>query len=111
MRVYRVSEEQEFSPERHVGKVLGTFAGGDVSVACLEPGQVSPHHAHPGATEVYFCIRGGGEMRTPEGTVSVSPGDVIVHEKGEPHAYANGEARTLLFRVRYGEDLAARVVE
>lgn len=111
MRVYRVSKEQEFRPEGHVGKVLGAFAEGDVTVACFEPGQVSPYHAHPGATEVYFCIQGGGAMRTPEETVSVSPGDVIVHEKGEAHEYANGEARTLLFCVRYGADLAAREVE
>jgi hypothetical protein len=31
-----------------------------------------------------------------------------VHPPGEVHEYANGLARTLLFRVRYGTDMAAR---
>jgi hypothetical protein len=31
-----------------------------------------------------------------------------VHPPGEVHEYANGPHRTLLFRVRYGSDMAAR---
>jgi hypothetical protein len=44
-------------------------ADGDVTVACWEPGQISPYHCHPEATEIYFCFSGGGTMRTPEQTV------------------------------------------
>ena len=80
-------------------------------MACWEPGQISPNHCHPHATEIYFCFEGGGKMRTPTQTIDVVPGAFVVHPPGEVHEYANGEARTLLFRVRYGSDMASRHLE
>jgi quercetin dioxygenase-like cupin family protein len=94
----------------HREKVLGAVGGGDVTVACWEPGQCSPYHCHPFATELYLCVEGGGTMRTPGATVAVVPGAFVVHPPGELHEYENGAARTLLFRVRYGPDLAARTI-
>ena len=107
MRVFDLSEEQEFDPRKHVEKILGEIGGGDVTVACWEPGQISPYHCHPQATEIYFCFSGGGRMRTPEETVAVTPGSFVVHPAGELHEYENGPERTLLFRVRYGTDMRA----
>jgi hypothetical protein len=46
-------------------------------------------------------------MRTPAETVPVTPGGFIVHPPGEVHEFENGPARTLLFRVRYGDDMRA----
>jgi hypothetical protein len=46
-------------------------------------------------------------MRTPKETIAVMPGAFVVHPPGEVHEYENGAARTLLFRVRYGSDMAA----
>ena len=91
--------------------MLGKVGEGDVTVACWEPGQVSPNHLHPNATEIYFCFQGGGTMRTPTGTVEVKPGSFIVHPRGELHEYINGPQRTLLFRVRYGDDMSTRSKE
>jgi quercetin dioxygenase-like cupin family protein len=108
MHVFSLPREQEFNPRRHVEKVLGTIGEGDVTVACWEPGQISPYHCHPHATEIYFCYTGGGRMRTPERSVDVTPGSFVVHPPGELHEYANGPERTLLFRVRYGTDMLAR---
>jgi len=108
MHVFNVVREAEFSPNKHVEKILGTIEQGDVTVACWEPGQISPYHCHPHATEIYFCFAGGGFMRTPHETVAVVPGAFIVHPPGEVHEYANGLERTLLFRVRYGADMASR---
>ena len=104
MHVFSLKSEQEFDPKRHVEKILGDLGGGDFTVACWEPGQVSPYHCHPEATEIYFCYQGGGVMRTPDRTVDVAPGAFVVHPPGEVHEYENGPARTLLFRVRYGRD-------
>ena len=106
-----LTDEAVFDPKKHVEKILGTIEEGDVTVACWEPGQVSPYHCHPGATEIYFCFQGGGTMRTPEETVEVGPGGFVVHPPGEMHEYANGTERTLLFRVRYGGEMAARILE
>jgi quercetin dioxygenase-like cupin family protein len=111
MQVFDLAGEAAFDPKKHVEKILGKVAGGDVTVACWEPGQISPNHCHPHATEIYFCFTGGGTMRTPQQTVAVAPGGFVVHPPGELHEYENGTARTLLFRVRYGTDMAARHFE
>jgi quercetin dioxygenase-like cupin family protein len=107
MQVFSLEREQAFDPKRHVEKILGSEAAGDFAVACWEPGQISPYHCHPQATEIYFCFAGGGVMRTPTETVAVAPGGFVVHPPGEVHEYENGPARTLLFRVRYGPDMRA----
>ena len=106
MRVVNQTREQEWSPKRHVEKILHRVGVGDVSVACWEPGQISPYHCHPDAAEIYFCFEGVGKMRTPS-TIDVVPGMLVVHPAGEEHEYANGPHRTLLFRVRYGAGMRA----
>ena len=111
MHVFDLRKEQQWSSARHVEKILGRIGEGDVTVACWEPGQISPNHRHPHATEIYFCFEGGGKMRTPTQTVDVVPGAFVVHPPGEVHEYANGPARTMLFRVRYGADMATRHLE
>ena len=111
MHVFDLKQEQQWNPKQHVEKILGKVAEGDVTVACWEPGQISPYHCHPHATEIYFCYEGGGKMRTPERTIDVVPGSFVVHPKGELHEYINGPQRTLLFRVRYGDDMATRHME
>ena len=108
MHVFSLERGQQWDPKRHVEKILGKIAGGDVTVACWEPGQISPYHCHPNATEIYFCFSGGGTMRTPQETIAVTPGSFVVHPPGEVHEYANGPERTLLFRVRYGGDMHTR---
>ena len=108
MHVFDLLKEQEFRMDHHVAKILAHVGEGDMTVACWEPGQVSPYHAHPNATEIYFCFQGGGSMKTPEKTVPITPGSFVVHPPGERHEYTNGPKRTLLFRVRYGKDLASQ---
>ena len=111
MHVFSLDKEQAWDPKHHVEKILGKVEDGDVTVACWEPGQISPYHCHPHATEIYFCYQGGGKMRTPTETIDVVPGAFVVHPPGELHEYANGPNRTLLFRVRYGSDMLARHIE
>ena len=112
MIAYDLETEQIFDPKKHVEKILDTVSDGDVTVACWEPGQASPNHCHPDCTEIYFCWQGGGTMRTPSGeTLEVKPGSFVVHPPGEVHEYENGPERSLLFRVRYGSDMAPRFVE
>ena len=107
MHVFNLEREQQWNPKHHVENILGKIAEGDVTVACWEPGQISPYHCHPHATEIYFCFSGGGTMRTPRETIAVTPGSFVVHPAGEVHEYENGSERTLLFRVRYGLDMLA----
>jgi quercetin dioxygenase-like cupin family protein len=111
MHVFSLEREQQWDPKHHVEKILGKVADGDFTVACWEPGQISPYHCHPFATEIYFCFSGSGIMHTPTETVPVTPGSFIVHPPGEVHEYENGAGRTLLFRVRYGTDMLSRHVK
>lgn len=69
------------------------------------------HHCHPNATEIYFCFQGGGQMRTLERTIDVTPGSFVVHPRGELHEFINGPERTLLYRVRYGDNMAGRRID
>src|SRR5665811_2601081 len=94
MHVFSLEREQQWDPRHHVEKILGKIADGDVTVACWEPGQVSPYHCHPHATEIYFCFEGGGTMKTPGETVPVTPGSFVVHPPGELHEWITGPART-----------------
>ena len=109
MIFFDLHREQVFDPKVHVEKILGRIGDGDVTVACWEPGQISPDHCHPFATEIYYCVEGGGVMHTPQGSVDVTPGAFVVHPAGEMHEYVNGPTRTLLFRVRYGTDMSPRI--
>ena len=111
MLTFNLAAEARFDPKKHMERVLGKVAEGDVTIACWEPGQTSPYHCHPNATEIYFCHSGGGEMKTPEGTTAVVPGSFVVHPPGELHEYKNGPERTMLFRIRYGSDMAGRTKE
>ena len=107
MHVFSLEREQQWDPHHHFEKILGKVADCDVTVACWEPGQISPYHCHPHATEIYFCFSGGGMMRTPTETIAVVPGAFVVNPPGEVHEYENGQTRTMLFRVRYGSDMRA----
>ena len=111
MYAFNLTVEKAFDPRKHVKRVLGRTGEGDVTIACWEPGQTSPYHCHPNATEIYFCFEGGGSMRTPTETIELTPGAFVVHPPGELHEYANGPQRTLLFRVRYGGDMSGRTKE
>ena len=90
MHVFNLNAEQAFDPKKHMERVLGRIREGDVTIACWEPGQTSPYHCHPNATEIYFCFEGGGRMRTPTETIEIGPGSFVVHPRGELHEYANG---------------------
>jgi len=106
MHAWNLKAEERWDPKKHVEHILGRFPDSDVTVACWEPGQISPDHLHPNCTEIYFCFEGGGTMRTPGQTVPVVPGGFVVHPPGELHEYENGPQRSLLFRVRYGTDMS-----
>ena len=111
MEVFDLNAEQRFDPARHVERVLGRLPGSDTSIACWEPGQISPYHCHPHAAEIYLCMSGGGTMRTLEREVAVTPGAYIVHPPGELHEYVNGPQRTVLFRVRIGEAMISHHID
>ena len=108
MHCFNLKAEEKFDPHKHVEQVLGRVAEGDVTVACWEPGQTSPYHCHPNATEIYFCLEGGGTMKTPAETVDGGAGLVCRSSARRIARIVNGPQRTLLFRIRYGSEFSGR---
>ena len=108
MLIHNLKDEEEYSTDHHVHKILAEIEGGDATIACWEPGQTSPNHCHPNASEIYFCFEGGGIMRTAEASVVIRPGSFTFHPPGEVHEFLNGDTRTILFRIRYGGDKISR---
>jgi len=103
MLVFSLEREQEWNAKRHVEKILGQLGDGDFTVACWEPGQISPYHCHPEAVEILKkrLAKTGGELnearlrmaRLPKGAeivenkVSGAPGfmmDNVVVMAGVP---------------------------
>ena len=80
MQVFSVTGEAEFNPKKHVEKILGTIEDGDVTVACWEPGQDPAliTAIRTQALRIYFCVEGGGTMRTPGQTIAVVPGALAI---------------------------------
>ena len=60
MEIVDLKAAEEFSPDHHVHKSLTTTSHSDISIACWEPGQISPIHCHPGADEIYHIVQGEG---------------------------------------------------
>src|SRR5271154_6309627 len=111
MYSFNLKAQQVFDPKKHMEKVLGKPGEGDVTVACgsrARPALTTAIPTRPKSIsalkEIYFCFEGGGTMRTPTATIEIGPGAFVVHPRGELHEYINGPQRTLLFRVRYGDE-------
>ncbi len=49
------------------------------------PKGIDEPHAHTRMTEIYLVARGTSELRVGDQTVTLTPGDVVVVEAGEPH--------------------------
>jgi mannose-6-phosphate isomerase-like protein (cupin superfamily) len=96
---------------RHVERILGEVGDGDYTVACWEPGQISPHHSHPNCTEIYLCLSGKGIMNVLGRSIDITPGAFRFHPPAELHEFVNGDGRSVLFRVRYGRPKTTRIKE
>ncbi len=57
-------------------------------VRSLDPGKYSyPYHFHRNAEEIFVILSGKATLRTPEGFVEVSEGDIIFFEMGPEGAH------------------------
>jgi quercetin dioxygenase-like cupin family protein len=105
MKIVELRRAVEFSPERHVQKSLAESPRCDISIACWEPGQVSPIHSHPSADEVYHVLQGEGLFRDGREEQRLGPGATVLFPAGEPHQ-VESLTRMVLYRVQAGADRA-----
>jgi quercetin dioxygenase-like cupin family protein len=68
--------------------------GGEQVLLCrinYAPGKEVPWHAHEDTEQVMFILEGEVEVTIEEATKTVGPGDVVVVNRGLPHAlYSDG---------------------
>ena len=69
--------------DRRILKEIGFFA-----VASLQAGKEIESHVDP-MEEIYFIVRGEGEMKVGEDSRHVAPGDAIWIPAGSPHSLLN----------------------
>ena len=57
--------------------------------ATLEPGQATERHYHRATEEIYFVVKGSGEMEVDGDTQHVRPGDAVLIPPGAWHTLVN----------------------
>ena len=83
-------EHVEHDGYEYLKKLIVPRQGNQCTVALMEipPGKTAyPYHYHAAVTEVFYILEGRGTLRTPDGTRTVSPGDVIVCPPGPAGAH------------------------
>lgn len=105
MEVLDLKGTQEFSPTHHIQKFLTESPRCSVSIACWEPGQISPIHQHPQADEIYHVLEGEGLFRDGRIERRLGPGDTVLFPAGEAHQ-VQSVTRMVLYRVQAGPDRA-----
>jgi len=65
--------------------------------ARVKPGEQTAPHYHPQTEEIYYILRGSGEMKIDKETRQVGPGDAIAIPPGAVHTIFNSGGETLVF--------------
>ncbi|MDX2111858.1 MAG: cupin domain-containing protein [Verrucomicrobiota bacterium] len=80
----------------------------DVELCRVKPGtSMCPYHFHSAQWEHYIVLEGLGKMRTPEGMLTMEPGDHLLFPPHVPHQIINDGTVDLRFYILadnpYGE--------
>jgi quercetin dioxygenase-like cupin family protein len=105
MEILDLVGTRQFSVERHMQKSLAESPRCAVSIACWEPGQVSPIHSHPGADEIYHVLVGDGVFRDGRSARRLASGGTVFFPAGEAHQ-VQSLTRMVLYRLQAGADRA-----
>lgn len=99
---YRI-DRQSVSEALGGAKDVGEWGGGhpfDVELVRLLPGAANfPLHAHAAQWEMYLFLSGSGEVRGAAEAVSVTAGDHVLLQPGEPHQVRNTGDADLIYYV------------
>jgi uncharacterized cupin superfamily protein len=70
----------------------------DLELGRVPPGfSGCPFHSHAAQWEFYIFLSGQGRVRTIDGTIAVTAGDVVLHPPGEAHQFHNTGSDNLLY--------------
>jgi len=74
-----------------------TIRNQSLAEATLPPGRATAPHYHPETEEIYYLLRGSGEMRIGTETRIVGPGDAVAIAPGARHQVVNTGETDLVF--------------
>lgn len=95
MEIAPVESLVKFSPERYMrGPIEGTQ--GLVRLLCFEPHQTVPNHRHPDADEVFYVLKGKGEITVGSEQAEVGEGCFVRAPTGVSHGWKNLGGRLVL---------------
>jgi quercetin dioxygenase-like cupin family protein len=87
--VFDLKALQEFAADKRVRKALVKGGQIDVEMACYEPGQSTPMHAHPRQDEIFYVVEGRLNMCIG-GTEQAFDAGAMVHvPRATPHDVRN----------------------
>jgi mannose-6-phosphate isomerase-like protein (cupin superfamily) len=72
-------------------------AAQSLAEATLEPGQATARHYHRASEEIYFVLKGQGEMELDGQTAFLRPGDAVLIPPGAWHTIENNGTSELRF--------------
>jgi len=89
----RGNTEQPVTALSYVSKTkLQTF-----NRAILPPGKTMPGHIHDDCEEIFYILRGKGEVVINGKTTTISADDTVIVEPGENHEIRNGFSKDLVY--------------
>ncbi len=74
-----------------------TIRNQSLAEATLLPGRATAPHYHAKTEEIYYLLRGSGEMRIETETCRVGPGDAVAIPPGARHQIVNAGETDLVF--------------
>jgi len=74
-----------------------TIRNQSLAEATLAPGRATAPHYHPKTEEIYYLLKGTGEMRIGTETRLVRPGDAVAIPPNAPHQIVNVGDGDLVF--------------
>ena len=90
MRIASLDRVESFvTKDGSLIRELHHTAAQSLAEATLEPGQATERHYHRLTEEIYFVIKGSGEMEVDEKTERVRPGDAVLIPAGAWHTLVN----------------------
>jgi quercetin dioxygenase-like cupin family protein len=100
MKVIKLSDYQQFSPEKMKKNTVFQSPRFFCDVYCFEPGQEQKGHVHGDQDKIYLVLEGQGRFSVGDEQCVLGPGEGTFAPAGEAHGVVNqtnARLRVLVF--------------
>jgi quercetin dioxygenase-like cupin family protein len=98
MEILKAESLTDFSADKYRRVPLPNTKG-LMRLLCFEPNQHVPLHRHPEADEIFYVLKGQGEISVGEEKVKVNNGFFVKAPAGVLHKWQNSKERLVLISV------------